>query len=92
MSSSGAGAAYRWKGIAMTAKQRRDYYNNGKLNEVYGIWNGVTKRFVYGIRESSPRLADKKLRKVNPKGSYCYRYEARRIPDGWVNPQNARKY
>ena len=59
-------------------------------NVVYGVWNGMTKRFVYGIREPSKRLAQKRLFEAAGKGAYCWRYEIKPIPDKWVNPKNIR--
>ena len=72
--------------------QRRDYYNQGRPGEFYGIWNDITKRFVFGIREKTPRDAVNRLFKKTGKDAYCYRYQFRRIPDDWVNPPNPRKY
>lgn len=55
---------------------------------MYGIWNSITKRFVFGIKETSKRAAENKLFKKAGKGAYCDRYEVRLIPDGFVNPPN----
>lgn len=54
---------------------------------VYGVWNSITKRFVYGIRESSEKRARAALRKATG-GWRCYRYDVRRIPEGYENPIN----
>lgn|GEM_PF-1629731 len=78
--------------MAKSARQRREYYENGRPGEVYGIWNGITKRFAYGIKEPTPKLAEQKLREVNPGGFRCWRYEWRKIPDGFQNPKNPIKY
>lgn len=78
--------------MGKTAKQRRAYFYHGKPGEQYGIWNSITKRFVYGICETSPHKAVKKLWEKAGKGAYCHRYGWKRIPNGWVNPPNDRRY
>lgn len=56
---------------------------------LYGIWNSVTKRFVYGIKEFEKEMAWKKFVNMVPKEIYMkWRYEVRKIPKGWVNPKN----
>lgn len=55
---------------------------------MYGIWNGMTKRFVFGIRETTEARAWRAFVKRVGKTSYKWRYEVRRIPEGWVNPPN----
>lgn len=70
------------------AWKRRYEHLHGSQGKTYGIWNSITKRFVYDIREPSPALANKKLREINPSGWRCARYEARAIPKGWKNPPN----
>ena len=56
---------------------------------LYGIWNSVTKRFVYGIKEFDQETAWKKFVNMVPKEIYMkWRYEVRKIPKGWVNPKN----
>jgi len=55
---------------------------------MYGIWNDIDKRFVFGISENTKSSALLKFSKVNPKGRYCHRYNARKIPEGWKNPSN----
>lgn len=57
---------------------------------MYGVWNGLTKRFVYGVRELTKSAAQKKLRACAGKGAYCWRYDVRPIPEGFVNPLNNR--
>lgn len=58
----------------------------------YGIWNSVDKRFVFGIKESTKQKAYKAFRNKVGNLSYLYRYEARKIPDGFKNPPNPTKY
>lgn len=55
---------------------------------MYGIWNGMTKRFVFGIREDTPNKALSVFRKKNPGGWRCWRYEVRKIPRNFKNPRN----
>jgi hypothetical protein len=78
--------------MAKSAKQRREYYENGRPGEAYGIWNSIIKRFVYGIREDTPKKAVKKLWVMAGKGAYCHRYDWKRIPDGFRNPPNPINY
>lgn len=56
---------------------------------MYGIWNGITKRFVYGIKEPSKEKAKQKLFEKTGEGAYCWRYEVRLIPDNFTNPPNS---
>lgn len=55
---------------------------------MFGVWNDVQKRFVFGIKEPSAQKAWKALYKKIYKDAYKYRYFIRVIPDGWVNPAN----
>lgn len=45
----------------------------------YGVWNGIQKRFVFGIRESSSELAWAKFKK-KCSGWRKWRYEVKQIP------------
>jgi hypothetical protein len=54
----------------------------------FGVWNGVQKRFVFGINEDSPKKAAQKLRDKIGKDSMKWRYEVRTIPPNWHNPVN----
>lgn len=54
---------------------------------VYGVWNSITKRFVFGIREGSREKAWAALKKAT-NGWRAFRYEVRRVPVGYVNPPN----
>ena len=54
----------------------------------YGIWNGMTKRFVFGINEPTKARALRKFIKAAGKASYCWRYEVRKRPDNYKNPPN----
>lgn len=55
---------------------------------MYGIWNGVEKRFVFGIREPSAIKAEKAFFHKVGKTAYKWRFEVREIPNNWVNPKN----
>lgn len=55
---------------------------------MYGIWNDVQKRFVFGIRTNTAEGAYRELKKRIGKDYYKWRYSARPIPPGWLNPKN----
>lgn len=55
---------------------------------LYGVWNGVQKRFVLGIAEETPRRAQKALFHRIGKSAYKWRYEVRAILRNWRNPPN----
>ena len=52
----------------------------------YGIWNGVDRRFVFGIREDTKGKAWKKFCSIAPEAARKWRYETRVIPKDWKNP------
>lgn len=54
----------------------------------WGIWNDVTKRFVFGIREETEKKAWRRFVRENPSIWRKIRYDTKKIPDGWVNPPN----
>ena len=56
--------------------------------ELYGIWNDMQKRFVFGIKETSPQRASKALFRRIGKGAYRWRYSIKAIPRNWRNPPN----
>ena len=55
---------------------------------LYGVWNDMQKRFVFGIKETSPRGAEKALFRRIGKGAYRWRYSIKQIPRNWRNPPN----
>lgn len=55
---------------------------------MYGIWNAVEKRFVFGIREESAAKAEKAFFHKVGKTAYKWRFGPRIIPEGWNNPKN----
>lgn len=55
---------------------------------LYGVWNGMQKRFVFGIKETSPRRAEKALFRRIGKDAYRWRYSIKAIPRNWRNPSN----
>ena len=55
---------------------------------MYGVWNAVQKRFVFGIVEETPGRAQRALFHKIGKGAYKWRYEVRKIPPNWRNPKN----
>ena len=60
--------------------------------KMYGIWDDVDKRFVFGIRRHTSELATEKFRKDYFKVSHMWRYEVKEIPYGFINPPNPTKY
>lgn len=58
----------------------------------YGMWNGIDKRFVFGINANSPTEAEREFKTKAGKESYKYRYSVKEIPEGFVNPKNPRRY
>jgi len=57
----------------------------------YGIWNGVEKRFVFGIQETSAQKAWEAFTRKCA-GWRAWRFEVKPIPEGWVNPKNPREW
>lgn len=57
---------------------------------MFGIWNDVEKRFVFGIRKSTVKEAEKAFFNKAGKTAFKYRFSVREIPDNWVNPKNTR--
>ena len=55
---------------------------------MYGVWNDMQKRFVFGIKETSPRRAEKALFHRIGKSAYKWRYSIKKIPSNWRNPPN----
>ncbi len=56
---------------------RIEYYR-GKDGYKYGIWNNVTKKFVFGIKEDTPMLAEARLfQKIGDDARKC-RFEVKR--------------
>lgn len=47
---------------------------------MYGIWNAITKRYVWGISEPTKSLALKKFKQLNPEGWRPHMYDIRRVP------------
>jgi hypothetical protein len=45
----------------------------------YGIWNTNTKKFVFGICETTPQAAKKKLFDKIGKDAYKWRFEVRKL-------------
>ena len=55
----------------------------------WGVWNGVTKRFCFGIRARDKAEAYRQFQARAPKKlQYRWRYEVKPIPRDWVNPPN----
>lgn len=60
---------------------------------MYGIWNHIEKRFVFGIKEETKTKARNKFKSLVPREVYSkYRYETRIIPPDFVNPKNKINY
>jgi hypothetical protein len=52
---------------------------------MYGIYSRVSKRFVFGIKESSKTKAWNKLRDLIGDDSRRWRFEARKLKEAKVN-------
>ena len=57
---------------------RIEYYR-GKNGCKYGIYNTVTKKFVFGIEEDSPMLAEARLFYKIGDDARKWKFEARRV-------------
>ena len=57
----------------------------------YGIWNGIEKRFVFGVCKETKSQAWREFCRIAPAASRCWRYAIKKIPEGWKNPPNFRK-
>ncbi len=55
---------------------------------LYGVWNDMQKRFVFGIVETTLRWAQKALFRRIGKSAYKWRYSIKKIPSNWRNPPN----
>lgn len=49
-------------------------------NRHFGIWNGMTKKFISGIDEPTPKLAKRKHFERVGYDSYKWRYEPKELP------------
>jgi hypothetical protein len=58
------------------------------MKVMFGIWNGMEKRFVFGIREKTAEKAEQAFFRKAGKTAYKWRFEVRVIPEGWINPKN----
>lgn len=57
---------------------RIEYYR-GKNGRKYGIWNSITKKFVFGIKEDSPMLAEARLFYKIGDDAHKWRFQAKII-------------
>ena len=55
-------------------------YNHGIKGVMWGIWDASCKRFVFGICEDTPRLAEARLYQKIGDDAKKWRYEAKRLP------------
>lgn len=46
---------------------------------LFGVWSIVSRQFVFGIQEKSPRTAMRKLHEHIGKSAYKFRFEAKPI-------------
>lgn len=61
-------------------KRTRDEYMHGRPGAKYGIYNTVTKRFQFDIREDTPMLAEARLFQKIGDDAHKWRFEPRRLP------------
>lgn len=60
------------------------------MKKAFGIWSSIDRRFMFGIREPTKRLAKRAfIDRAGFHPSWCH--EIREVPDGWENPPNPRK-
>ena len=58
---------------------------------MYGIWNSVEKRFVFGVSEPTSNAAWKSFKKKVPQAIWRkWRYDVKPIPEGFRNAKNPR--
>jgi hypothetical protein len=57
---------------------------------MFGIWNDVEKRFVFGIRKATAKEAEKAFFNKVGRTAHKWRFSVREIPDNWINPKNTR--
>lgn len=55
---------------------------------MYGIWNDIEKRFVFGINAPTKRAAWRQFTNAVGKTAYKWRFEIRVIPPNFKNPKN----
>ena len=55
---------------------------------MFGIWNDVEKRFVFGIRKATAKEAEKAFFSKVGRTAHKWRFSVREIPDNWVNSKN----
>ena len=55
---------------------------------MFGIWNDVEKRFVFGIRKATAKEAEKAFFNKVGRTARKWQFSVREIPDNWINPKN----
>lgn len=55
---------------------------------MWGMWDAVHKRFIFGIRTEHDWEARAALKGEIGHNAYRKRYVPKQIPDGWKNPKN----
>lgn len=58
----------------------KEFYHGDGIH-LYGIWNDMRKEFQFGIAETTPIKAQKKLFAKIGKDAYKWRFEIRRKPE-----------
>lgn len=56
-----------------------------KMEKMYGVWSAVSKKFVFGISETSKKKAWQRLEHKIGKDSYKWRFEIKELK--WGNPK-----
>ena len=64
----------------MSRTHNRFVYMHGTKGQKYGIWNGKSKCFQFGICEDTPMLADARLAQKIGDDARKWRFEARPLP------------
>lgn len=60
---------------------KRSTYYMGNGRSKYGIWDTVTKRFVFGIAEDTPMLAEARLFKKLGDNARRWRYKVKEVTE-----------
>ena len=63
-----------------TARMKYTTYKHGIRGVKWGIWNRTTKRFVFGICEDTPMLANARLFQKIGDDARKWRYEVKQLP------------
>ena len=78
--------------IDCTTLYRKPMLSEDTKGHVWGMWNNVERRFVFGIMEKSKEKAWEKFWEVAGKTAYKWRFDTKIISKDWVNPKNTNSF